>query len=87
MVTRFAPIVGKNSFTNCLTKRHNTTGKETHINRLRVVLAEKEITQKALAEMVEVSVTTISRICTNDSQPTLALLRDIVLALNVDIRE
>jgi putative transcriptional regulator len=61
--------------------------KKTNINRLRIVLAEKEITQKHLAEMVDVSVTTISRICTNDSQPTLALLRDIAIALNVDIRE
>jgi putative transcriptional regulator len=61
--------------------------KKVNINRLRVVLAEKEITQKALAEMVGVSKTTISQICTNSSQPTLALLRDIAIALNVDIRD
>jgi putative transcriptional regulator len=61
--------------------------KKRHINRLRIVLAEKEITQKELAQMVDVSVTTISRICTNDSQPSLSLLLEIALALNVDIRD
>lgn len=57
------------------------------INRLKVVLAEKEISHKSLAEKVKKTPNTISRICNNDSQPTLKLLRDISLALDVDIRE
>jgi putative transcriptional regulator len=61
--------------------------KKLQINRLRVVLAEKEVTQKELAKMVNRTTTTISRICSNENQPTLALLRDIAIALNVDICE
>lgn len=57
------------------------------INRLKVVLAEKEMTYKELAELVGKTPNTISRICNNDSQPTLKLLREIALALDVDIRE
>ena len=61
--------------------------KKVNINRIRVVLAEKEMTAKQLAEMVGRTPVTISRICRNESQPTLGLLRDIAIALNVDIRE
>lgn len=57
------------------------------INRLKVVLAEKDITHKALAEMVGKSPNTITRICNNESQPTLKLLLDIANALEIDIRE
>lgn len=57
------------------------------INRLKVVLAEKEVSQKQLAEMVGKAPNTITRICNNDSQPTLKLLREIALALDIDIRE
>lgn len=61
--------------------------KKQYLNRLRVILAEKEITQKRLAEMVGVTATSISRICTNDSQPTMAMLYKIAEAVNVDVRE
>ena len=57
------------------------------INRIKVVLAEKEISQKDLAEMIKRAPNTITRICNNESQPTLKLLREIALALDVDIRE
>lgn len=57
------------------------------INRLKVVLAEKEISQKRLAEMVGKAPNTITRICNNESQPTLKFLREIALALDVDIRQ
>jgi putative transcriptional regulator len=61
--------------------------KKTDINRIRVILAEKQVTQKELAKMVKRTPHTISRICTNDHQPTLTLLRDIALALNVNVQE
>lgn len=61
--------------------------KKVPINRLKIVLAEKDISQKDLAKMVKRTPTTISRICKNQSQPTLALLREIAIALNVDICE
>lgn len=57
------------------------------INRLKVVLAEKEVSHKALAGKVKKTPNTITRICNNESQPTLKLLREIALALDVDIRE
>ena len=57
------------------------------INRIKSVLVEKDIAQKDLAKKVKRTPTTITRICSNDSQPTLKLLREIAIALNVDIRE
>lgn len=57
------------------------------MNRIRVVLAEKRIKQKDLAAMVDKSVTTIARICRNESQPTLAHLYQIADALQVDARD
>lgn len=57
------------------------------INRIKVVLAEKDISYKALAEMVGKTPSSISRICNNDFQPTLGLLRNIARVLKVDIRE
>ena len=57
------------------------------INRLKVILADKDISQKDLAKKVGKAPNTITRICNNDSQPKLGLLREIALALDVDIRE
>jgi len=57
------------------------------INRLKVVLAEKEISQKEFAKLLSVDPNTISRICNNEQQPTLRTLRKMALALDVDIRE
>ena len=63
------------------------TKEKIKINRLKVVLAEKDISHKDLAKMVNKSPNTITRICNNESQPILKLLREIALALGVDIRE
>jgi transcriptional regulator with XRE-family HTH domain len=57
------------------------------INRLKTVLAELGITQKELAEKLSVTEHTISRICTNDNQPSLKRLRQIALILEVDVRD
>jgi transcriptional regulator with XRE-family HTH domain len=57
------------------------------INRLKVVLAEKEISQKDFARKLAFNPNTISRICNNEQQPTLNTLRKMALALDVDIRE
>ena len=57
------------------------------INRLKVVLAEKDIAHKAFAKMVGVTPNTVTRICNNDSQPTLLHLREFALALDIDIRD
>lgn len=57
------------------------------INRLKIVLAEREIAQKDFAEMLSVTPHTISRICSNDTQPSLKLLRRMALTLEIDIRD
>lgn len=60
---------------------------EEKINRLKTVLTEIGMTQKALAEKLGVSEHTISRICTNDTQPSLKTLRAIAIILEIDIRD
>lgn len=57
------------------------------MNRIKVILAELNISQKALAEMVNKTPNTITRICNNESQPTVKLLRDIAIALGVNVQE
>lgn len=57
------------------------------INRIKAVLADQDVQQKELAKKIKVSPNTITRICNNESQPTLKRLREIALALDVDIRE
>lgn len=57
------------------------------INRIRVVLAEQDRTNKWLSERVNKNRTTVSRWCTNDMQPSLETLVEIADALNVDVRE
>lgn len=57
------------------------------INRLKIVLTELGMTQKALAKKLGVTEHTISRICTNDTQPSLRRLKAIAGILEIDIRE
>ena len=57
------------------------------INRIKTVLVELDISQKELAKRVKRTPNTITRICNNESQPTLKLLREIAFALDVDIAE
>ncbi|MDR1120467.1 MAG: helix-turn-helix transcriptional regulator [Dysgonamonadaceae bacterium] len=57
------------------------------INRLKVVLAEQKRTGKWLAGTLGKNESTVSRWCTNETQPALETLLDIAKALNVDIKE
>lgn len=57
------------------------------INRIKVVLVEKKKTSKWLAEQLDKDPATISKWCTNSSQPSLETLLEIAKVLNVDIRE
>lgn len=57
------------------------------INRIKVVLVEKKRTNKWLAEQLGVNPTTVSKWCTNSSQPDLGNLLKIVDLLGVDIKE
>ena len=57
------------------------------INRLKVVLVEKKRTNKWLAEQLGVNPSTVSKWCTNSSQPDLNSLLKISDLLVVDIKE
>ena len=57
------------------------------INRIKVVLIEKKKTSKWLAEQLDKDPATISKWCTNSSQPSLETLLEIAKVLNVDVRE
>ena len=57
------------------------------INRLKVVLVEQKRTGKWLAEALGKNEATVSRWCTNESQPSLETLLEIAKTLNVDIKE
>lgn len=57
------------------------------INRLKIVLVEKEKTNKWLAAQLGKSQITVSRWCTNDVQPSLDILWQIAELLNVDIKD
>ncbi|HTJ50521.1 MAG TPA: helix-turn-helix transcriptional regulator [Cyclobacteriaceae bacterium] len=52
-------------------------------NRLKVLLAEKKKTSRELADYLKVRPGTVSRWCTNDSQPTIATLFEIAKYLDV----
>lgn len=58
-----------------------------NLNRIKAVLAEQSRTNKWLAKELGKDPATISKWCTNSSQPDLSTLRKIAMALNVDIRE
>ena len=57
------------------------------INRIKLVLFEKKRTNKWLAEQMGGNPTTVSKWCTNSSQPDLATILKIADLLEVDIRE
>ncbi len=57
------------------------------INRLKIVLAEKKRTNKWLAEQLCKDQATISKWCTNTSQPTLEMLVKIADVLEVDVKD
>lgn len=57
------------------------------LNRLKVILAEKKKTNKWLAEQLGKDQTTISKWCTNSSQPDLASLIQISKLLEVELTE
>lgn len=59
----------------------------TDINRLKLVLVEKKRTNKWLAEELGVNITTVSKWCTNTSQPDLHTLRKIAGLLEINIKD
>jgi transcriptional regulator with XRE-family HTH domain len=56
------------------------------MNRIKVTLVEKQKTNRWLAEQMGKSENTISRWCSNKSQPSIAQLQEIAKLLDVDVR-
>lgn len=57
------------------------------LNRIKLVLVEKKRTNKWLSEQMGVTPSTVSKWCTNSSQPDLNSLLKIADLLEVDIKE
>lgn len=60
---------------------------EKNLNRIKVVLCEKGITGKWLADRLQVNPTTVSKWCTNTSQPDLHKMKMISELIDVPMRE
>lgn len=69
-------IVSQN-FINFVLNKTKRQMENRDLNRLKVVLAERKITNKWLAEQLGKDQGTISKWCTNTSQPDLANLMKI----------
>ena len=57
------------------------------LNQLKLVLVKKKKTNKWLAEQLNVNQITVSKWCTNTSQPDLATLKRISELLDVNVSE
>lgn len=62
-------------------------GKMRDINRLKILLAEKKKTNKWLCEQLGVNPTTVSKWCTNSSQPSLEMVLRMMEVLDADINQ
>ena len=58
-----------------------------NLNRIKVILVEKQKTGKWLSEQMGKSTCTVSKWCSNSIQPDLATLNKIAELLNVDVRD
>ena len=57
------------------------------LNRIKIILLERDKTSRDLANHLSVTETTVSRWCTNDVQPSIETLYEISKYLKVDLRE
>jgi len=57
------------------------------INRLKIVLVEKKKTSKWLSEQLGITPSTVSKWCTNTSQPDIGTLIKISKLLNITIED
>ena len=57
-----------------------------NLNRIKVVLADKQRTNKWLAEKLDKDPATVSKWCTNRAQPGLETLYQIASYLDVDVK-
>ena len=57
------------------------------LNQLKIVLVKKKRTSKSLAEQLALNQTTVSKWCTNTTQPDLQTLKRITELLEVNIQD
>lgn len=57
------------------------------LNRLKVILAEKKKSNLWLSKELGCSPTTVSKWCTNSSQPPLEMMMKIVKVLDIEIMD
>ncbi len=57
------------------------------LNRIKVVLAEKDLTNKWLGQQLGKSEFTVSRWITNKQQPSVEQLFDIAKTLHVEVKD
>ena len=67
------------------TSKYNNMGIQ--INRSKAVLAENKRTNRWLAESLGKNEATVSRWCTNETQPSVEVFFQISKLLDVDIRD
>jgi len=71
----------------CIFAAKHCSMEQKNLNRLRVIIAEKNLTNKWLSEQLGVGQATISKWVQNNSQPNLEMLIKIAKVLNVDLNE
>jgi transcriptional regulator with XRE-family HTH domain len=57
------------------------------VNRLKLLLVEKKKTSKWLSEQLGITPSTVSKWCTNTSQPDMETLAKIAKLLNVGVED
>lgn len=57
------------------------------INRLKSILAEKNRTNLWLASQLDVNPTTVSKWCTNSSQPDILMILKIAQLLDIGVKD
>lgn len=82
----FGGTIADNHFFYIFVPEFNLSNLMEKLNRIKVVLVEKDKTGKWLAEQLGKSTTTVSKWCSNTTQPDLTTLNAIAKLLNVDIK-
>lgn len=59
----------------------------TKINKIKSILTERSITSKWLAAQLDVNPTTVSKWCTNSSQPDILTLLKIAHLLDLEVKD
>lgn len=66
---------------------YNDMAANKELNRLKVILVEKKKSNLWLSKELGCSPTTVSKWCTNSSQPPLEMLMKIIKLLDVDLKD